>query len=128
MKVDVYRNLNKECWSVRSRETDNYGKVVDHTDTIIVVDAEFVVQPAGLKRTRETGVKNVHAFVRGIKESQQDYSDLLDEWGEPIYNVTYDPFKKDHFYLRGSGKKIESSPLVYMSIDNGVFVQQWNTE
>ena len=44
-KVDVYRNLNSDCWSVRQG-----ARVVCHTDYITLKDCEFVVQPAGRRR------------------------------------------------------------------------------
>jgi hypothetical protein len=65
MKVDVYRNLNRKCFSIRSREKENYGRVIGHANTVAVRDASFIVQPAGREKVVRTGVKNVHAFVRG---------------------------------------------------------------
>ena len=44
-KVDVYRNLNSDCWSVRQG-----ARVVCHTDYITLQNCEFVVQPAGRRR------------------------------------------------------------------------------
>ena len=44
-KVDVYRNLNRDCWSVRQG-----ARVVCHTDYITLKDCEFIVQPAGRRR------------------------------------------------------------------------------
>lgn len=45
--------------------SSDYGRVVDHADRVLIDDPEFVVQPAGLERLRESGRRNVHAFVRG---------------------------------------------------------------
>ena len=45
--VEVYRNLHKNCWSVRQD-----GKVLFHTEYICLRDVKFVVQPAG----REKGI------------------------------------------------------------------------
>lgn len=65
MKVDVYKNLHEDCISVRSRESEDYGRVVAHRPCVTIVDAEFVVQPSGREKVVQSGVKNVHAFVRG---------------------------------------------------------------
>ena len=39
--------------------------VVLHADNIWLKDVKFAVQPRGNELVRETGVKNVHAYVRG---------------------------------------------------------------
>jgi hypothetical protein len=107
MKVDVYLNLNEECVSVRSRESEDYGRVVAHKQKVHVSDAEFVVQPSGREKCRESGVKNVHAFVRG-------------EWTESekvVYGerVTYNPFEYDTFVHKESEEPVESADLVMVT-------------
>lgn len=89
MKVDVYRNLQDDCLSVRSREAEDYGTVVSYEQKVHVRDVQFVVQQAGQKKARETSRKNVHAFVRGVWDEGQKVL-----YGEP---VTYDPFEYEHF-------------------------------
>ncbi len=66
MMVDVYFNLHRRLFSMRSHET---GRVIGHYPWACVVDATFVVQPAGRQRVLDSGVKNVHAFVRGTSAS-----------------------------------------------------------
>ena len=44
-KIDVYRNLNSDCWSVRQ-----CARVVCHTSYITLRDCEYIVQPAGRRR------------------------------------------------------------------------------
>ena len=61
-KVDVYKNLHKDIWSVRNRKT---GRVITHKKLVHVRDASFVVQPAGRNKVLAEKRKNVHAFVRG---------------------------------------------------------------
>ena len=62
MKVDVYRNLHKKCWSIRSVAT---GRVVAHKSDATVANAKFIVQPAGRAKVLREKKKNVHAFIRG---------------------------------------------------------------
>lgn len=85
MKIDAYANFNEGCVSVRSREIEDYGTVVAHKDKIHVKDVEFVVQPAGLKRARESRIKNVHALVRGEWDENEKVLDgtkvIYDLWG-----------------------------------------------
>jgi len=103
MKIDAYLNLHKDCVSVRSREQEDYGEVVVHRPKIHVSDVEFVVQPAGRAKARETGTKNVHAFVRG-------------EWDDAKTvrhgtRVGYDPFGVGEFFEKESGRIVEGCDL-----------------
>jgi len=62
-KVEVYRNLHKNCFSIRQN-----GKVVDYLyydRELHLTDVEFRVQPAGRERVRREKKKNVHAYVKG---------------------------------------------------------------
>ena len=95
-KVEVYYNLHKKCWSVRSCKT---GRVIKHADSLTMRDCKFVVQPAGRERVRREGKKNVHAFVRGfIEDSPPDM----------YYNVKpvhYNPYIFDTFVQTWDGNK-----------------------
>ena len=62
MRVEVYFNLHKKTFSVRSCRT---GRVIHHTDKVHIANPEFVVRKAGRERVLREGKKNVHAFVRG---------------------------------------------------------------
>ena len=48
-RVEVYRNLHKNCFSVRALTGENKGKVIDHVQEITLKDVKFAVQPAGRK-------------------------------------------------------------------------------
>ena len=85
-KVEVYRNLHKNCISVRYK-----GRVVDHVGYVVIDSASFAVQPAGHRRCVREGRKNVHAFVRGIASS----SGPIDEtcfYLCPEVMVNYNPY------------------------------------
>ena len=58
--VHVYRNLNRNCWSVRHN-----GKVLMLADSVKLEDCSFHIQPAGQMRVRRDRVKNVHAYIKG---------------------------------------------------------------
>ena len=90
-KIDVYRNLNSDCWSVRQG-----ARVVGHTDYITLKDCEFVVQPAGRRRVLIEQKKNVLAFVRGYLCSprESDYTPAF-SWEY----VKYNPYEADSFYF-----------------------------
>ena len=92
MRVEVYFNLHKHTFSVRSCKT---GRVVLHTDKVHIDNPTFVVRKAGRERVLREGKKNVHAFVRG--EMVGTYFDDFD----PEYNdyslVMYNPYKHASF-------------------------------
>ena len=62
MRVEVYWNLRKNCYSVRDCST---GRVVEHTNSLWIRRPEFVVRRAGREKVLRDKQKNVHAFVRG---------------------------------------------------------------
>jgi len=114
MKIDAYLNINDDCVSVRSRESEDYGTVVAHKDTVTVDNPSFVVQPAGQKEVRESGVKNVHSFVRG-------------EWDESVRVihgefVTYNPFHHDHFYHADEHQYVECADCCLVT-RKGIFAK-----
>lgn len=57
---EAFYNLHRHVFSLRQ-----HGLVVLHADCIWLQNVKFAVQPSGLEKVRESGVKNVHAFVRG---------------------------------------------------------------
>ena len=65
MKVAVYWNLHKDCFSVQSRERANYGLVVQHADEIVLQNVLPTVRERGRQRVLAEGRKNVHAFLVG---------------------------------------------------------------
>lgn len=72
MKVDVYLNSDDDTVSIKSREPEDYGRVVAHQQKVGMRNVEFVVE-------------NAHSFVRG-------------EWDERVYvvhgeHVTHDQYE-----------------------------------
>jgi len=90
MRVEVYFNLHKHTWSVRSAKT---GRVILHTDKVHINKPTFVVRKSGRDRVLREGKKNVHAFVRGDITVFDDFNpDYLD-----YTLVSYNPYKFDTF-------------------------------
>ena len=85
--LQVYRNLNRDCWSVRLR-----GRVIGHLDALALRDVTLVIQPAGQARVRASGQKNVHAYARGIIEPQARSC-------SGTTRARYDPKTRDTFEL-----------------------------
>mgnify|MGYP006276165747 CR=1 FL=1 len=86
--VDVYQNLNTGGLSVRGVE-EHRGLVIDHVDCVSLSECVFLVSDSGRKRVIETGVKNVHAYVRGSLQSF--------EYTEYDIGIRYNPFKNASF-------------------------------
>lgn len=112
--VDVYKNLHKDCWSVRAAEGENKGRVVGYADSIFLTDATFVVQKGGRERVRREKRKNVHAWIRG----------RIANSGETAQSITYDPYKYDTFVFREGEKPIHQASLVWLKKDSSVEVSQ----
>ncbi len=67
MRVRAYWNLNKKIWSILDFEpgSQSYGKLLGYAEHVLLGDVEFIVQPAGRRRTRAKQRKTVHAFAQG---------------------------------------------------------------
>ena len=121
MKVEVYKNLRKQCYSIRHK-----GKVVGYALVIAMSNVDFVVQQGGRKRVLESGQKNVHAFLRGdihLCKSDESKFDLPYNLQSSIYDsfhshpmdwldFNYNPFVSDKFMA--NDKPIHSADVVYM--------------
>jgi hypothetical protein len=64
--VRVYYNLHKGCFTLLDPQS---RLVIGHAPHVTLRNARFLVYGSGQARVRETGQKNVHAFVDGVFES-----------------------------------------------------------
>jgi len=90
-KVRVYRNLHKDCISVKQD-----GLVRCHATNVVLKDCKFIVSEAGQRRVRNEKKKNVHAFVEGYVVDARRSLELLDFGWSSVY---YDPYSTDHWQL-----------------------------
>jgi hypothetical protein len=78
--VRVYRNLQRNCWSVQHK-----GLVVAHATFVRLKNARFIVNQSGYERFLREKRKNVHAFVCGelvsLDEPTSEFSGT-----EVVYN------------------------------------------
>jgi len=95
LKVFVYYNLHKHCWSVKALNGDMKGRVILHTDEVWLKDVEFRVQPAGRARVLREGKKNVHAGVVG---TLVDGAGMTEHKDVEFY---YNPFRFNRFVIKG---------------------------
>jgi len=71
------------------------GRVIDHAPRVDLLNAKFVVRPAGRARVIREKRKNVHAFVEG---DMVHYS-LLDNYSR-VGKIEYNPYRSGSFRLR----------------------------
>lgn len=123
MRVFIYYNLHKHCWSIKCMEGRRYGLVVGHTAGLILKDATFKVSEAGRQRVLRERKKNVHAGVVGrlLAVSDEALARSLGvstlRGGQDISDttpVTYNPYRYPLFHVPGTADAVESAGIVHM--------------
>lgn len=128
MRVRVYKNLHKDCYSVRAMEGPMKGLVIAHCNNIVLKDAKYIVSEKGRERVLRERTKNVHAFVEGyivslvtIGKSGFDYPIHTQLPFETSYEVTYNPYKFSSFVYKESHTPIEKSCYAVLN-SNGIHI------
>lgn len=106
MKVFIYFNLHKKCWSIRYK-----GKVIGHTDNICLKNVQFKVSQSGRLRVLQEQRKNVHAGCYGTIESFH-----LAQERQGWTPVTYNPYKFETFVTKSDNQPVYQADMVTMGI------------
>jgi hypothetical protein len=118
IKVRVYRKLPRGHFSVMANEGTHKGRVLIHSDHVLIKDVNFrVYEKSGRQSVLKTGHKNVHAYADGIllSISKQDITTSVDN------EITYDPKRNPEipsgkFYYRQLPEvDVESVDCLYLS-------------
>lgn len=117
MKVKVYYNLHKKCYSIVSLEKESYGRVIKHSNCVPLFDAQFKVSEKGRQRVLRKKQKNVHAYVVGTWLGH--LNDEITISGTPIKSATYNPYKYSSFVDATSEKPLAKAKQVLLSTQNG---------
>lgn len=113
-EVFVYRNLHKNCLSVRDVKT---RRVIAHVHGITLKDCKFKVSIPGRQRVLTEKRKNVHAGVQGIWVKEADApSDLATRT-----RVVYNPYKHETFVVANTLAPKTESTEAFVTIE-GAFV------
>ena len=90
-KVFVYKNLHKDCWSIRQD-----GLVKAHSDgsPISIYSAVMQVNKKGRERVLREKSKNVHAGISGYLRFDEDT--VWHGWVDMV-EITYNPYKYESF-------------------------------
>jgi hypothetical protein len=115
MRVFVYRNLTRKCWSVKALDGPKKGRVIAHPVEIVLADATFKVSEAGRQRVLRQRQRNVHA---GIVGTLCDAPDSL----TPAEEVCYNPYRAPTFTSRDGTPLVASVPYVYFSADGRAYL------
>lgn len=115
IKVFVYFNLHKKCWSLKALEGENKGRVIAHEDFVTLVEATPKVSEAGRQRVLKEKRKNVHAGIVGylddLRTSEMYFNNLdLQPW-----DITYNPYKYKSFVHTWDETPFKSAPVVVMN-------------
>jgi hypothetical protein len=115
MRADVYKNLRKKTFSILHR-----GKVIAHSDRILLVNCEFIVSQKGRKRVLKEKRRNVHAVIRGTVLAYDKNSLLKPSLRitEGLTRVSYNPYKGDCFYQVINGHPIKLAREVFIRGDS----------
>lgn len=116
MKVFVYKNLHKECFSVKALEGPSKGRVIAHVSSIKLTDCQLKVSQAGRARVLRECQKNVHAGVRGQWNSEE-FAVIADR----MIKVRYNPYEVSTFVEAATGNPVLTAKEVFID-KNGVFV------
>ena len=108
--VEVYLHFPKKCFSVRQS-----GIVCFHTNQLLMIDCDLIVQQGGRLKVLETKTKGVHAFIRGrIMKPTETTLDTLDF---PYPGITYNPYKYDSFVALDLDGTYKVSRAKYIDAD-----------
>jgi len=145
----VYRNLHKNCWSVKALSGPNRGRTVLHASFVAVEGADFYVSQKGRERVLREQKKNVHAGVFGrvsyavvekeryatCPRARHVYGDgtlahMSDVATHPAYReATYNPYKFSGFVFRDdlSVARLGEHDSVILTQNGKVYVENIET-
>jgi hypothetical protein len=108
MKVFVYFNLHRKCWSVKALEGPRKGRVIRHCLELTLNDVVFKVSEAGRQRVLKEQRKNVHAGVVGYM------TDDIFAVDSPIV-VSYNPYKAGTFVNKETNEPVYRASRAYLA-------------
>jgi hypothetical protein len=113
MKVFVYFNLHKHCFSVKALEGVNKGRVIAHTHDIELLAPRFKVSEAGRQRVLREKRKNVHAGVVGWYMPYALFYKFEDD--SKTVDVRYNPYVYSSF-VDGNEKPIYFAATAHLTV------------
>jgi hypothetical protein len=124
MRVRVYRNLTKNCWSVQYKTKKGWRLYTHTKGNFILENVKFIISKSGQDRVRKEKKKYVHAYIEG------DYNLLshriANKFDAVNYSrnhwITYNPYENDTFMVNYLIDRIMySMPVNYRTLVNSVW-------
>ncbi|MDE5055364.1 hypothetical protein NDK25_24405 [Niallia taxi] len=103
-KVDIYRNLHTEGYSIRCSKTK---LVLAHCSAVSLINAKFHVSESGRRKTINEKRKRVHAYISGTLRS------INQEPLEHFSMVYYNPYTTSRFINMTTNRPVVNSKEVY---------------
>lgn len=119
MKVFVYFNLHKKCFSIKALEGPCRGLVIAHTNSAVLSDVTFKVSPAGRRRVLTERRKNVHAGVVGHWEGRNLLVQITERYMMMGTAITYNPYKYDSFVQRSTEQPVHNAKWAALLAQDG---------
>jgi hypothetical protein len=128
MRVYVYFNLHRKCFSIKALEGKNKGRVIAHRDDVLLFDATFKVSEAGRQRVLRERKKNVHAGVVGQWDETGTDLITIDRVTTIGTAITYNPYKYNTFVHLYGEHPIETGRLVALTVSENKrsHINVWN--
>lgn len=110
-RVFVYYNLHRGVWSVRALSGPARGRVIAHSDHVVLSQAHGRVSKAGRERVLREKRKNVHAGIVGTLQALDKPCGFF-EAGLP---VSYNPYKYENFVYQHNEQPFEGADWAVLS-------------
>lgn len=109
--VELYRCLNRKGFVFSLRQN---GKVVGHTNNIVLKNCKFIISNAGKQRCINNKVRNVHAYVEGYLGTKEDIKLSFS------FELLYNPYKDMgfHFEQMGIVGEVKEADVLYFDKNN----------
>jgi hypothetical protein len=116
MRVFVYFNLHKKCFSIKALEGDRKGRVVAHSNTVLLESCKFKVSEAGRQRVLREKRKNVHAGVTGTWINADRVESCYEFLSMVGRQVSYNPYKYSSFIIKATEQSVDKADVVGMKV------------
>lgn len=104
MKVKIYWNLHRKCWSVQHK-----GKIIGYADSILLNDVIFKVSEKSRQRVIQEKKKNVHAFACGtLVERNIKKPENMNR------AISYNPYRFGFFFDKVSLQPVQNCKSLFM--------------
>ncbi len=118
MKVFVYYNLHRKCWSLKALEGPDRGRVVAHRDELVLDNCAFKISEAVRQKVLAHKRRYVHAGITGEISPRGAFN------AKAARQISYNPYKGAFFYTVPDGAPVTAAPVrVHFGRDRRVLAQ-----